>query len=158
VIVAFEEPITRVHDEPGVEPYALHEWPDRLVMIEKYESEQARSQHLKGAALADLRGRLGRQAQQQPRRAGPYTPPGRKRAERRAVTVRRSDANGNQHQEQKRRGALPRTPALPRRWGMGTGHLLARAGKALPRNPRGWQGLTSVDPLGRPLPPPANPE
>src|SRR5215472_18028939 len=55
VIAAFEEAIARVHDEPGVELYALHEGADRLVMIEKYESEQARSQHLKGAALADLR-------------------------------------------------------------------------------------------------------
>jgi quinol monooxygenase YgiN len=58
VIAAFEEAIARVHDEPGVEPYALHEGPDRLVMIEKYESEQARSQHLKGAALTDLRAAL----------------------------------------------------------------------------------------------------
>ena len=31
---------------------------DRLVMIEKYESEQARSQHLKGGALAGLRSAL----------------------------------------------------------------------------------------------------
>ena len=112
MIAAFEEAIARVHDEPGVEPYALHEWPDRLVMIEKYESEQARSQHLKGAALADLRGRLGRQAQQQPRRAGPYTPPGRKRAERRAVTVRQSDANGNQHQSRSARGRPAPRPSL----------------------------------------------
>ena len=57
VVAAFEEP-TRVHDEPGVELYALHEGPDRLVMIEKYESEQARSEHAKGAALADLRSAL----------------------------------------------------------------------------------------------------
>jgi hypothetical protein len=41
VVAAFEAAITRVHDEPGVELYALHEGPDRLVMIEKYESEQA---------------------------------------------------------------------------------------------------------------------
>ena len=58
VIAAFEAAITRVHHEPGVELYALHEGPGRLVMIEKYESEQARSQHLKGAALADLRSAL----------------------------------------------------------------------------------------------------
>jgi quinol monooxygenase YgiN len=58
VIAAFEEAITRVHDEPGVELYALHEGPDRLVMIEKYESEQTRSQHLQGGALADLRSAL----------------------------------------------------------------------------------------------------
>ena len=55
VIAAFEAAIARVHDEPGVELYALHEGRDRLVMIEKYASEQARSQHSKGAPLADLR-------------------------------------------------------------------------------------------------------
>ena len=38
VIAAFEEAMARVHYEPGVEIYALHEGPDRLVMIEKYES------------------------------------------------------------------------------------------------------------------------
>jgi len=58
VIAAFEEAIARVHDEPGVELYALHEGHDRLVMIEKYESEQARSEHTKGAALAGLRSAL----------------------------------------------------------------------------------------------------
>jgi quinol monooxygenase YgiN len=58
VIAAFEAAIVQVHDEPGVELYALHEGPDRLVMIEKYESEQARSAHLKGPALADLRSAL----------------------------------------------------------------------------------------------------
>jgi quinol monooxygenase YgiN len=30
VIAAFEEAIIRVHDEPGVELYALHEGPDRV--------------------------------------------------------------------------------------------------------------------------------
>jgi quinol monooxygenase YgiN len=54
VITAVEAAITRVHDEPGVELYALHQGPDRLVMIEKYDSEQARSEHAKGAALTDL--------------------------------------------------------------------------------------------------------
>src|SRR6516164_2708937 len=58
VVAAFEAAIARVHDEPGVELYALHEGPDRLVMIEKYESEQARSEHAKGAPLADLRSAL----------------------------------------------------------------------------------------------------
>jgi Antibiotic biosynthesis monooxygenase len=38
VFAAFEEAIARVHDQPGVELYALHEGRDRLVMIEKYES------------------------------------------------------------------------------------------------------------------------
>jgi quinol monooxygenase YgiN len=58
VITAFEAAIRRVHDEPGVELYALHEGPDRLVMIEKYTSEQAPSEHRKGAAPADLRSAL----------------------------------------------------------------------------------------------------
>lgn len=58
VIAAFETAIARVHDEPGVELYALHEGRDRLVMIEKYESEQARSEHLQGEALAELRSAL----------------------------------------------------------------------------------------------------
>ena len=58
VVAAFEEAIARVHGEPGVELYALHEGPDRLVMVEKYESEQARSEHTKGVALADLRSAL----------------------------------------------------------------------------------------------------
>ena len=55
MIAAFEAAIARVHGEPGVELYALHEGPVRLDMIEQYESEQARSEHTKGAALADLR-------------------------------------------------------------------------------------------------------
>ena len=58
VVIAFEAAIRRVHDEPGVEIYALHEGRDRLVMIEKYKSEQARSEHIKGEALADLRSAL----------------------------------------------------------------------------------------------------
>jgi quinol monooxygenase YgiN len=58
VVAAFEAAITWVHDEPGVELYALHKGLDRLVMIEKHELEQARSEHLKGAALAGLRSAL----------------------------------------------------------------------------------------------------
>jgi quinol monooxygenase YgiN len=58
VIDAFEEAVTRVHGESGVELYALHEGRDRLVMVEKYESAQARSEHLSGSALADLRSAL----------------------------------------------------------------------------------------------------
>ena len=58
VVAAFEAAIARVHDEPGVELYALHEGQNRLVMIEKYETEEARSEHAKGAALADLRSAL----------------------------------------------------------------------------------------------------
>ena len=58
VIAAFETAIARVHGEPGVELYAPHEGRDRLVMIEKYESERARPEHVKGAALAGLRSAL----------------------------------------------------------------------------------------------------
>src|SRR5215469_3624532 len=59
VIAAFEAASARVHNEPGVELYALLEGPDRLVMIEKYESEQARSEHIKSARpLGDLRSAL----------------------------------------------------------------------------------------------------
>jgi len=58
VVAAFEAAIARVHDEPGVEIYALHDGPDRLVMTGKYEPEQARSEHAKGAAFADLRSAL----------------------------------------------------------------------------------------------------
>ena len=47
--MAFKTAIARVHGEPGVELYALHEGRDRLVMIEKYESERARAEHAKGA-------------------------------------------------------------------------------------------------------------
>jgi quinol monooxygenase YgiN len=55
VIAAFETAIARVHGEPGVELCALHEGRDRLVMIEKYESGEGRSQHLDSTALADSR-------------------------------------------------------------------------------------------------------
>lgn len=58
VIAAFETAIARVHGEPGVELYARHEGRHRLVMIEKYESERARAEHAKGAALAGLRSAL----------------------------------------------------------------------------------------------------
>ena len=55
VIAAFESAIAQVHEEePGTELYALHEGPDRLVMIEKYASEDAVAEHRKGAGLAGL--------------------------------------------------------------------------------------------------------
>ena len=55
VIAAFEAAIAQVHDEePGCELYALHEGEDRLVMIEKYASEDAVATHRKGAGLAEL--------------------------------------------------------------------------------------------------------
>jgi hypothetical protein len=56
-IAVFDKAITRVHDESGVEIYALHEGADRPVMIEKYGSEEARAEHAEHAerpALAEL--------------------------------------------------------------------------------------------------------
>jgi quinol monooxygenase YgiN len=58
VVTAFPVPDHLGPDEPGIELYALHKGLDRLVIIEKYESEQARSEHPKGAALAGLRSAL----------------------------------------------------------------------------------------------------
>jgi quinol monooxygenase YgiN len=52
VIAAFEAASGRFRDRPGVELYALHEVRGLLVVIEKYESEQARSGHRQGTALA----------------------------------------------------------------------------------------------------------
>jgi quinol monooxygenase YgiN len=55
VIAAFEAAIAQVHDgEAGCELYALHEGKDRLVMIEKYASEDAFAAHRKGTGLAEL--------------------------------------------------------------------------------------------------------
>lgn len=55
VIAAMESVIARVHGEDdGCLLYALHEGPDRLVMIEKWSSEQALSAHLRAPALGEL--------------------------------------------------------------------------------------------------------
>ena len=80
VIAAFEAAIARAHREPGVDLYALHEGRDRLVMIEKYESEEARSKHLEGASLVGLRSTLEGQAQPHSRRAGPRAASGGNRS------------------------------------------------------------------------------
>src|ERR1700751_1908820 len=58
VTAAFEAAIVRVHDEPGVELYALHQGGDRLVMIEKYASQDAFATPGQSPALADLRAAL----------------------------------------------------------------------------------------------------
>ena len=87
VIAACEAAITRVHDEPGVELYALHEGPDRLVMIEV---------RVGAGGLGALKRRgprrpavcFGGQAQQRSRCAGPHASPDRKPGEGRAVTAR----------------------------------------------------------------------
>ena len=59
-IAAFEEAEEKVHaEEEGCLLYALHEGQDgRLVMIEKYASQDAVDQHIKGAGLAGLRAAL----------------------------------------------------------------------------------------------------
>jgi len=58
-IAAFEAAMEKVHaEEDGCELYALHEGPDRLVMIEKYASDEAVAAHVAGAGLAALRGAL----------------------------------------------------------------------------------------------------
>ena len=80
VVAAFEEAIARVHQEPGVELYALHEAPGRLVMVEKNGSGQARSEHLRGAALAGLRSALkGKRAAASTRTSSCRTQPGTRR-------------------------------------------------------------------------------
>lgn len=59
VIAAFEAAIIRVtKEDPGCELYALHEAPDRLVMVEKYVSQDALAEHGKSAPLAELRAAL----------------------------------------------------------------------------------------------------
>ena len=47
-----------VHEEDGCELYALHEKNDRLVLIEKWTSQQALDVHADAPALAELRGEL----------------------------------------------------------------------------------------------------
>ena len=60
VIKAFTATISQVHAEDGCELYALNEGPDgRLVMIEKYASDEAVAAHRAGAGLAALREALG---------------------------------------------------------------------------------------------------
>ena len=56
-IAAFESAEEKVHtEEDGCELYALHEGRDgRLVMIEKYASDEAMAVHRAGAGLAGLR-------------------------------------------------------------------------------------------------------
>jgi quinol monooxygenase YgiN len=58
VIAAFRDAVPAVHREPGCALYALHEGPDRLVMIEQWESRQALEIHSKGDALRALNPRL----------------------------------------------------------------------------------------------------
>ncbi len=54
VIDAIKETIEQVHAEDGCELYSLNEAPDRLVMVEKWASQQALDAHAKGPNLAAL--------------------------------------------------------------------------------------------------------
>ncbi len=58
VIAAMKETIALVHAEDGCELYSLNEALDRLMMIEKWASQQALDIHLKAPALAALGPRL----------------------------------------------------------------------------------------------------
>lgn len=58
-IAAFEDTIASVHaEDEGCQFYALHEGDDRLVMIEKWVSQEALTSHSGGSALAELTRRL----------------------------------------------------------------------------------------------------
>lgn len=55
VLAALETAIPLVHDEPGCELYAITEAADgRLVMMEKWQSQQQLDEHSAGAAVAVL--------------------------------------------------------------------------------------------------------
>ena len=58
VIAAFQETIRQVHDEDGCELYALHEAPDRLIMIEKWASRDALRAHSRSPALTAMNPKL----------------------------------------------------------------------------------------------------
>ena len=46
--------VPKVHAEPGCERYALHEADGVLVMVEKWESQEALSTHMTAPALTGL--------------------------------------------------------------------------------------------------------
>jgi quinol monooxygenase YgiN len=58
VIAAFTAAIARVHAEDGCELYALHEGEDRLVMVEKWASQEALDTHSAGPALREMGAQL----------------------------------------------------------------------------------------------------
>jgi quinol monooxygenase YgiN len=58
VIDAIKETVEQVHAEDGCELYSLNEAPGRLVMVEKWASQQALDAHAKGPNLAALRPKL----------------------------------------------------------------------------------------------------
>jgi quinol monooxygenase YgiN len=59
VVATFTAAIARVHaEDDGCHLYALHESADRLVMVEKWESQEALDAHSRGPALKELGGQL----------------------------------------------------------------------------------------------------
>jgi quinol monooxygenase YgiN len=54
VIDILRQTVEQVHAEDGCELYSLNEAPDRLIMIERWASQQALDAHAKGPALAAL--------------------------------------------------------------------------------------------------------
>jgi len=58
VIDAIKETIEQVHAEDGCELYSLNEAADRLVMVERWASQEALDVHVKGRNLAALGPRL----------------------------------------------------------------------------------------------------
>ena len=59
VVAAYEAAVARVHaEDAGCELYALHEDDDRLVLIEKWTSQEALAAHSTSPALDELRSRV----------------------------------------------------------------------------------------------------
>lgn len=59
VIAVLEAVIARVHaEDEGCLLYALHEGPDRLVMVEQWSTAEALARHGRGGAIAELGKRL----------------------------------------------------------------------------------------------------
>ena len=74
---AFLEILPAVHEEPGCELYALHEADGVLVMVEKWESQEALDVHMTAPALAGARPEAGRQGDRRPGGPGPHPAPRR---------------------------------------------------------------------------------
>ncbi len=58
VVAAFRDAIAQVHSEEGCELYALHDAPDRLIIVEKWSSPEAFRAHSKSPALSALNPKL----------------------------------------------------------------------------------------------------
>jgi quinol monooxygenase YgiN len=58
VIEAIKETVGQVHAEDGCELYSLNEAPDRLIMVEKWVSQEALDIHARGPNLAALAPKL----------------------------------------------------------------------------------------------------